>query len=66
MFQQVMEGQQAFKWLDSEPRTICSQPHRPAYGTDGDYFSKPSAETIFEAIYDMMHEVEPAAYPKFA
>jgi 2-oxoisovalerate dehydrogenase E1 component len=66
MFQQVMEGQQAFKWLDSEPRTICSQPHRPAYGTDGDYFSKPSAETIFEVIYDMMNEVDPGTYPKFA
>lgn len=66
MFQQVMEGQEAFRWLDSEPRTISAQPHRPAYGTDGDYFSKPSAETVFEVIYDMMHEVEPGAYPKFA
>ncbi|KAB2916449.1 MAG: transketolase [Bacteroidetes bacterium] len=66
MFQQVMEGQQAFKWLDSEPRTISAQPHRPAYGTDGDYFSKPGAETVFEVIYEMMHEVDPGSYPKFA
>ena len=65
MFQQVMEKQEAFRWLDSEPRTIASQPHRPAYGTDGDYFSKPSAETVFEVIYAMMHEVDPGSYPRF-
>lgn len=66
MYQQVMEGQEAFKWLDAEPRTICAQPHRPAYGTDGDYFSKPGPETVFEVLYDIMHEAEPGTYPKFA
>jgi pyruvate/2-oxoglutarate/acetoin dehydrogenase E1 component len=66
MYQQVMEGQDAFRWLDSEPRTISAKAHRPAYGTDGDYFSKPSAEDVFEAIYSMMHEVDPGSYPKFA
>lgn len=66
MYQQVMEKQEAFRWLDSEPRTISAHPHRPAYGTDGDYFSKPNAEDIFEAIYAIMHEAEPSEYPKFA
>ncbi len=66
MYQQVMEKQEAFRWLDSEPKTICSHPHRPAYGTDGDYFSKPNAEDIFETIYAIMHEAEPNEYPKFA
>lgn len=63
MFQQVFEGQQAFKWLDSEPRTITAKAHRAAYGTDGDYFSKPNAEEIFEVIYGMMSEVDPDTYP---
>lgn len=63
MFQQVFEGQQAFKWLDSEPRTITAKAHRAAYGTDGDYFSKPNAEEIFEVIYGMMSEVDPDSYP---
>lgn len=65
MYQQVMEKQEAFRWLDSEPKTISSHPHRPAYGTDGDYFSKPNAEDIFEVIYAIMHEAEPSEYPKF-
>lgn len=63
MFQQVFEGQQAFKWLDSEPRTITAKPHRVAYGTDGDYFGKPNAEDIFEVVYSMMNEVDPDTYP---
>lgn len=63
MFQQVFEGQQAFKWLDSEPRTITAKPHRVAYGTDGDYFGKPNAEEIFEVVYGMMNEVDPDTYP---
>ncbi|NNK40258.1 MAG: hypothetical protein HKP45_06365, partial [Winogradskyella sp.] len=46
------------------PKTICAKPHRPAYGSDGDYFSKPSAEDIFEGIYNVMHEVSPSDYPK--
>lgn len=63
MFQQVFEKQQAFRWLDSEPRTITAKAHRAAYGTDGDYFSKPNAEEVFEVIYNMMNEVDPDSYP---
>ncbi|MCX6200398.1 MAG: thiamine pyrophosphate-dependent enzyme [Bacteroidetes bacterium] len=64
MFQKVFEEQQAFRWLDSEPKTITAKPHRTAYGTDGDYFGKPNAEEIFEIIYGMMNEADPGAYPK--
>lgn len=63
MMQQVLEEQGAFRWLDSEPKTISAQPHRPAYGNDGDYFSKPNVEDVTEAIYAMMRESDPAAYP---
>lgn len=63
MFQQVFEKQGAFRYLDSEPRTITAKEHRAAYGTDGDYFSKPNAEEVFEVIYNMMSETDPAAYP---
>ncbi len=63
MFQQVFEKQGAFRYLDSEPRTITAKEHRAAYGTDGDYFSKPNAEEVFEVIYNMMNETDPAAYP---
>jgi pyruvate/2-oxoglutarate/acetoin dehydrogenase E1 component len=65
MFQQVMELQGAFRWLDSEPRTITAKPHRAAYGSDGDYFSKPNAEDVFETIYNIMNEVDPASFPKW-
>lgn len=65
MLQQVIEKQGGYHWLDSEPRTLTAQPHRPAYGTDGGYFSKPNVEDIFDAVYDLMHEVDPAAYPMF-
>jgi len=63
MFQKVFEDQQAFRWLDSEPKTITAKAHRAAYGTDGDYFSKPNAEQVFEVIYGMMNEVDPGSYP---
>lgn len=56
MFQQVMENQGGYKWLDVAPRTITAQAHRPAYATDGDYFSKPNAEDIAGVIEDMMRE----------
>ncbi len=56
MFQQVMEKQGGFRWLDVAPRTITAQAHRPAYATDGDYFSKPNAEDIAAVIGDMMRE----------
>ena len=50
--------------LDSQPQTLAAKEHRPAYGTDGDYFSKPSTEDVFEAVYNVMHEVNPEDYPK--
>jgi hypothetical protein len=64
MYQQVMEHQHIWQWLDSAPRTITSKPNRPAYASDGDYFCKPNAEDVFEAIYKMMHEVSPEEYPR--
>jgi pyruvate/2-oxoglutarate/acetoin dehydrogenase E1 component len=65
MMQEVLERQGGFWHLDSEPRTLTAQAHRPAYGTDGDYFSKPNTEQIFELIYELMNEVDPASYPIF-
>jgi pyruvate/2-oxoglutarate/acetoin dehydrogenase E1 component/TPP-dependent pyruvate/acetoin dehydrogenase alpha subunit len=65
MMQQVIEGQGGWAWLDSEPRTLSGKEHRPAYGSDGDYWSKPSRETIFETVYELMHEVEPGRFPIF-
>lgn len=56
MFQQVMETQGGYRWLDVAPRTITAQAHRPAYATDGDYFSKPNAEDIATVIQEMMNE----------
>jgi pyruvate/2-oxoglutarate/acetoin dehydrogenase E1 component/TPP-dependent pyruvate/acetoin dehydrogenase alpha subunit len=63
MLQEVIEKQGGYYHLDSEPRTLSGTAHRPAYGSDGDYWSKPSAETVFDAIYDMMHEVDPQRHP---
>ncbi|MCF7559992.1 thiamine pyrophosphate-dependent enzyme [Sabulilitoribacter multivorans] len=60
----ILNKQNAFQYLDSEPKTLTAKPHRPAYGNDGDYFSKPSAEDIFEAVYAVMHEVNPSDFPK--
>jgi pyruvate/2-oxoglutarate/acetoin dehydrogenase E1 component/TPP-dependent pyruvate/acetoin dehydrogenase alpha subunit len=65
MYQQVLEVQGGYYWLDSPARTLPSKPHRPAYGSDGDYFSKPNAEAIFEAVYEMMNEADPSRYPMF-
>jgi pyruvate/2-oxoglutarate/acetoin dehydrogenase E1 component len=64
MMQEVIEKQGGYYHLDSEPRTLSGTDHRPAYGSDGDYWSKPNAETIFDAVYEMMNEVNPTAYPK--
>ncbi len=63
MLQQILEAQGGYWWLDSVPLTICSQPHRPAYGTDGDYFSKPNVEDVFASVYGLMHESNPQHYP---
>ena len=64
MLQKVLEEQGAYKYLDSEPITITAQEHRPAYATDGDYFSNPNAEDVFEGIYNMMHNYNPKKYPQ--
>ncbi len=64
MMQQVLEVQKGYYQLDSEPRTLCAHPHRPAYGTDGDYFSKPNAEDLVELVYEMMHDSNPSQFPK--
>ncbi len=61
---EIINTQNGYQYLDSAPKTLAAQSHRPAYGTDGDYFSKPSVEDIFEAIYSMLHEVNPSDYPK--
>jgi 2-oxoisovalerate dehydrogenase E1 component len=64
MMQQVLEGQRAYEYLDSKPRTIAAKEHRPAYGSDGDYFSKPNPEDVFDVVYELMNEVDPERYPK--
>jgi pyruvate/2-oxoglutarate/acetoin dehydrogenase E1 component/TPP-dependent pyruvate/acetoin dehydrogenase alpha subunit len=65
ILREVLEVQDGYRWLDSAPRTLTAQPHRPAYGTDGNYWSKPEAEHIVEAAYAIMHEAVPARYPAF-
>ncbi len=64
MLQEVLEKQGGYAWLDSAPKTLTASAHRPAYGSDGDYWSKPNAETIYDAVYEMMHEVDPHKFPK--
>ena len=63
ILQQILDVQDAYDYLDSKPQTLASKAHRPAYGTDGDYFSKPSTEDIYEKIYGMMNESNPAKFP---
>ena len=63
ILQQIVDTQEGYRYLDSKPETLASKAHRPAYGTDGDYFSKPSAEDIFEKVYAIMNEVNPTKYP---
>lgn len=60
---EIIDRQDGYKFLDSKPQTLAAKPHRPAYGTDGDYFCKPSAEDIFEKVYAMMNETNPADFP---
>ncbi|MEP2238594.1 MAG: transketolase C-terminal domain-containing protein, partial [Maribacter sp.] len=64
LLNEIIEKQGAFQYLDSAPQTLSAKAHRPAYGTDGDYFSKPNREDIFEKVYAIMHEVKPNDYPK--
>lgn len=63
MLQQILEEQEAYFYLDSEPKTISAQDHRPAYGSDGNYFSKPNVETVFDKVYKMMRESNPNKFP---
>lgn len=63
MMQQVFEVQKGYQYLDSAPLTITAKEHRPAYGSDGDYFSKPNPEEIFESVYEMMCESQPQRFP---
>ncbi|MBL8077400.1 MAG: hypothetical protein JNM55_05515 [Anaerolineales bacterium] len=66
MMQEVIEKQGGYFHLDSPARTLSAKAHRPAYGSDGDYWSKPNVETVFDAVYEMMNEVDPAMYPLFS
>jgi len=63
MLQEVIEKQRGYSWLDSPPRTLTGTSHRPAYGSDGDYWSKPNVEQVFELVYTLMHEVDPGRFP---
>jgi len=63
ILQQVLEVQNGYYHLDSQPRTLTAKAHRPPYGSDGDYFSKPSADDVIEAVYAIMHESKPRQYP---
>ena len=64
MMQKVLEEQDGYRYLDSAPVTIASKEHRPAYGSDGDYFSKPNVETVFDKVYGLMAEADPKKYPE--
>jgi len=63
ILQKIVEEQDAYNYLDSEPQTLAAKSHRPPYGADGDYFTKPSSEDVFEKVYEMMNEVNPTKYP---
>lgn len=63
LLQEILERQNGYRYLDSKPLTITAKEHRPAYGSDGDYFSKPAAEDVIEGIYGLMHEANPKKFP---
>lgn len=63
MMGEVLERQGGYAWLDAEPRTVTAREHRTPYGSDGDYFSKPSREDVFEAVYGLMREADPRRFP---
>ena len=63
MLQQVIDGPEIWQYLDSAPQTLSASAHRPAYGTDGDYYSKPNAESIFDKVYTILHESDPKRFP---
>ncbi|MEO8253151.1 MAG: thiamine pyrophosphate-dependent enzyme [Flavobacterium sp.] len=63
ILQQIIDKQDAYQFLDSKPQTLAAKEHRPSYGTDGDYFSKPSIEDIYEKVYSIISETNPSQYP---
>jgi len=63
LLDEVLNRQGAWRFLDGQATTLTSKPHLPAYGSDGDYFSKPSVEDIVEAAYNVMREVDPTSFP---
>ncbi len=65
ILQQLLDKQKIFNYLDSAPQTLSAKEHRPAYSSDGDYFSKPSKEDIFEKVYQIFNEINPEKYPSF-
>jgi pyruvate/2-oxoglutarate/acetoin dehydrogenase E1 component len=64
MMRETLERQGGYDWLDAPPRTVSSSAHRPPYGSDGDYFSKPNRESIFEAAYALVREGDPGRFPE--
>jgi hypothetical protein len=64
MLQQVIDAQRGYFWLDSPPRCISAGEHRPAYGSDGDYFSKPSREDVLAVVTELMHDADPRRFPR--
>lgn len=64
ILQQILEGQKGYFHLDGQPRTLTAKAHRPPFGSDGDYFSKPSVDDVVETIYEMMHDANPSKFPK--
>jgi pyruvate/2-oxoglutarate/acetoin dehydrogenase E1 component/TPP-dependent pyruvate/acetoin dehydrogenase alpha subunit len=64
MLDQILVKQGAYNYLDSAPQTMAAKDHRPAYGSDGDYFSKPNLDDIIEKVLDMMHDLDPESFPK--
>ncbi|MDN3203491.1 alpha-ketoacid dehydrogenase subunit alpha/beta [Algoriphagus sediminis] len=64
MLQQAIEEQDLYHYLDSAPQTLAAKPHRPAYSSDGDYFSKPSEDDVVEKVYGILHEANPKEFPK--
>ncbi len=65
ILQQVLENQQGYRYLDAQPTTLTAKAHRPAYGSDGDYYSKPNVQDVIEKAYAIMHEADPIQYPEY-
>ncbi|MDX1582543.1 MAG: transketolase C-terminal domain-containing protein, partial [Thermoanaerobaculia bacterium] len=63
MMSMVLDRDDGYEWLDSKPVCLAATDHRPAYGSDGDYWSKPGREDIFRAVYGLMHEARPREFP---